>query len=440
VKAVTLDGYVSSLKNKRVAVIGIGVSNEPLIRLLRDGGVDVTARDREKKGEELGVRLVTGDGYLDGIDEDVVFRSPGIRPDRIKMRPDAVLTSEMEAFFELCPCPIIAVTGSDGKTTTSTLIAKLLEAAGKKVWLGGNIGRPLLADCDKISPDDRAVVELSSFQLMSMRRSAHVAVITNVAPNHLDWHTSMEEYVRAKKNVFLYQKPGDVFVTNADNEITRSFASENTRLFSMKEKQPRGCWYDGESVYFGDEEIVKRRDILLRGNHNVENCMAAFAAVYDTVGKKACVDTARSFGGVEHRIELVRELRGVKYYNDSIASSPSRSIAGLRSFDGRVILIAGGYDKHIPYDVLGPVINEKVKTLILTGQTAPKIKEAVLAAPGEKPEIVETEDLQSAVLAAAAGAEAGDTVILSPASASFDRFRNFEERGNCFKKIVSELK
>ncbi|MBP5165949.1 MAG: UDP-N-acetylmuramoyl-L-alanine--D-glutamate ligase [Oscillospiraceae bacterium] len=435
-----LNEYVSALKNKRVAVIGIGVSNEPLIKLLRDGGVDVTARDKTRKGEELGVRLITGEGYLDDIDEDVVFRSPGIRPDKIKLRPGAVLTSEMEAFFELCPCPIIAVTGSDGKTTTSTLIAKLLEAAGKKVWLGGNIGRPLLADCDKIEPDDRAVVELSSFQLMSMRRSAHTAVITNVAPNHLDWHTSMDEYVRAKKNIYLYQQPGDVFVTNADNEITRSFASETTRLFSMKEKQPNGCSYDGKSIYFGDEEIVRRSDILLPGDHNIENYMAAFAAVYDTVGKKACVETARSFGGVEHRIELVRELRGVKYYNDSIASSPSRCIAGLRSFEGRVILIAGGYDKHIPYDVLGPVINEKVKTLILTGQTAPKIKEAVLSAGGEKPRIIETDDLGRAVLAAAAEAGEGDTVLLSPASASFDQFKNFEQRGNYFKKIVSELK
>ncbi|MBO4330482.1 MAG: UDP-N-acetylmuramoyl-L-alanine--D-glutamate ligase [Oscillospiraceae bacterium] len=440
VKALDLDEYVSSLKNKRVAVIGIGVSNMPLIRLLRDAGVDVTARDREKKGEELNVRLITGEGYLDGIDEDVVFRSPGIRPDRIRLRPGAVLTSEMEAFFELCPCPIIGVTGSDGKTTTATVTARLLEAAGKKVWLGGNIGRPLLADCGSISPGDRAVVELSSFQLMSMRRSPQTAIITNIAPNHLDWHTSMDEYVQAKKNIFLHQKPGDVFVTNADNAVTRSFASESTRFFSMKEKPEHGCVYDGENIYYDGEEIVKRRDILLPGDHNIENYMAAFAAVYDTVGKEVCVKTARSFAGVEHRIELVRELRGVRYYNDSIASSPSRCIAGLRSFEGRVILIAGGYDKHIPYDVLGPVINEKVKTLVLTGQTAPKIKEAVLAAAGEKPRIIETDDFRQAVLAAAASAEAGDAVLLSPASASFDKFKNFEERGNYFKKTVSELK
>lgn len=432
--------YLSALKDKKIAVIGIGVSNEPLIRLLRDSGADVTARDKNDKGGELGVKLVTGEGYLDNIDEDVIFRSPGVRPDKIKARPGAVITSEMEAFFEVCPCPIIAITGSDGKTTTATITARLLEAAGKKVWLGGNIGRPLLSCSGEISPDDWAVVELSSFQLMSMRRSAHIAVITNIAPNHLDWHVSMEEYVNAKRAIYAYQKPGDIFVTNADNEITRSFASAGTRLFSMRERVDNGCRFDGESIYFGSEKVLDRRDILLPGLHNIENYMAAIAAVYDIVGREACLKTARTFKGVEHRIELVREKDGVKYYNDSIASSPSRTIAGLNSFEGRVILIAGGYDKHIPYDVLGPVINRKVKRLILTGQTAGKIKQAVLDAEGEKPQITETEDLRAAVIAAAAAAVPGDVVIMSPASASFDSFKNFEERGNYFKQTVSELK
>lgn len=453
--SMNISDYLSSLKGKTVSVIGIGISNQPLLELLLKNKISVTARDkadREALGEAalrleaLGARLILGDKYLEGLSEDVIFRTPGLKPGTPQLvsaaEKGSSVTSEMEVFFEVCPCPIIAVTGSDGKTTTTTIISKILEAAGKTVHLGGNIGRPLLADADKIRPDDYAVVELSSFQLMTMRRSPHIAVITNITPNHLDYHSSMEEYTQAKCNVFRYQGPGDLLVLNADNSITASLAGEargRLRMFSRRERPSDGCFYDRKTVYFNGEPVIDGDEILLPGLHNIENYMAAFAAVYDIAGREACRSVAKTFGGVEHRMELVRVHKGVRYYNDSIASSPTRSTAGLKTFGKKVIIIAGGYDKHIPYEDFGPVINSTVKVLVLTGQTAPLIKEAVLKAEGERPKIIEEEDFKTAVLKAAAEAKDGDVVILSPASASFDRFKNFEERGNYFKQIVAEL-
>jgi len=455
-----LKDYLDSLAGKRIAVIGIGVSNTPLIELLLKEGISVTACDRsarEKFGpladqlEAAGAELQLGEDYLKNLNHDVIFKTPGLRPDvpelQAAMAGGSVVTSEMEVFFEVCPCPIIAVTGSDGKTTTTTIVAKLLEAAGYRVHLGGNIGKPLLAEAGSISPEDYAVVELSSFQLMTMTRSADIAVVTNIAPNHLDYHHSMAEYTEAKKNIYRFQREDSLLVLNADNEITSTLPEEargRVRTFSRRGSVEAGCWFDGREVFFRDGttemQIVGKDEIKLPGLHNVENYMAAFAAVMDIVGKDVCRRVAAEFGGVEHRIELVRELNGVRFYNDSIASSPTRSIAGLNSFDRKVIMIAGGYDKHIPYDGIGPVICRRVKKLVLVGATAPKIKAAVLAAAEpEKPEIFEYTDFEEAVRGAAALAGAGDVVILSPASASFDLFKNFMERGERFRAIVHSI-
>ena len=451
-----LQEYLAGLSGKRVAVIGVGVSNTPLIELLLDNGISVTACDkntRDKFGalaerlEKKGAELRLGDGYLNELDHDVIFKTPGMRPDipqliEAKSR-GSIITSEMEVFFDVCPCRIVAVTGSDGKTTTTTIIAKLLEAAGHKVHLGGNIGKPLLAEARAIGAEDYAVVELSSFQLMTMKRSANIAVVTNIAPNHLDYHTDMAEYTLAKKNIFAYQTAADMLVLNADNEITAAAAGEAkglVRMFSRNKSVAAGCAFDGESIYFNGREIVNRKNIKLPGLHNVENYMAAFAAVIDIVGDEVCRKVAAEFGGVEHRIELVREKDGVRYYNDSIASSPSRSIAGLVSFVEKVILIAGGYDKNIPYDVLGPVVCLCVKILVLVGATSPKIKAAVLDCEEEiKPEIFEFDEFEAAIRGASALAQSGDIVIMSPASASFDLFKNFMERGERFKEIVNSL-
>ncbi len=439
----SLQEYLDSLRGKRVAVLGMGVSNEPLVSLLLSRDLDVTVRDQRELPEIPGAKCVFGPGYLRDLTEDVVFRTPGLRPDRIPLKPGAELTSEMEAFFRLCPCPIYAVTGSDGKTTTTTILSELLKAAGKRVWLGGNIGRPLLDRADEMGPEDCAVVELSSFQLMSMSMSAGTAIVTNVQPNHLDWHRDMAEYARAKKNVFLHQSAGGLLVLNADDPVSSAFASEATgrvRFFSRQREQPEGCWFDGETVFFAGEPVVRREEIRLPGLHNIENFMAAFCAAYPLVGREVCRRVAMEFSGVEHRLELVREKDGVRYINDSIASSPSRTIAGLRALEGQsIVLIAGGYDKHIPYAPLGVEIPGRVRVLVLTGPTGPKIKEAVLAAGGETPKIIEKQDFREAVLTAANEAKPGDTVLLSPASASFDAFKNFEERGNTFKQIVREL-
>lgn len=445
--------YFNSLQGKKIAVLGLGVSNRPLVRLLLEFGCDVTGCDktpREKLDEEVlllereGCRLRVGEGYLDGVEADVVFRTPGMHPGNPAIealrRRGAEITSEMEVFFELAPCFIVAVTGSDGKTTTTTLIAEMLKAEGKTVWLGGNIGTPLLPLCRQMKPDDYAVVELSSFQLMDMKRSPQRAVVTNLAPNHLDVHRDMEEYVQAKKNIFRFQNPGDLLVLNADNAITASFTGRGETHFFSRKDRTNCVWEENGVIYRRGEKVLASEEILIPGTHNVENYMAAIAAVDGLVRDETIRQVARNFGGVEHRIELVRVKDGVKFYNDSIASSPSRTIAGLRSFTQKVILIAGGYDKHIPYDVLGPEICAHVSKLFLCGATAGKIRSAVEQAEGtEKPEITDCGDFENAVRTAAAAAKGGDIVLMSPASASFDQFKNFMVRGECFKRIVKEL-
>ena len=456
----TLRDYIESLRHKTVAVIGIGVSNTPLLELLLAEGIRVTAcdkRSREQMGEQaehleqLGCELHLGADYLKDLDADVIFRTPGLRPDVPEIAAcvdrGAVLTSEMEVFFEVCPCTIIAVTGSDGKTTTTTIIAELLKAAGKRVWVGGNIGHPLLCEADGMLATDYAVLELSSFQLMTMKHSPHIAVVTNLAPNHLDVHRDMAEYVAAKENIFRHQSGEDVAVFNADNAITAEQshrAPGRARLFSRQDEVADGVFLRGEDIVCrsgGHERVVMTTgDIKIPGVHNVENYMAAIAAVDGLVPDEVIRDFAREFGGVEHRIELVRTYRGVRYYNDSIASSPSRTIAGLRSFHEKVILIAGGYDKHIPFDVLGPEIVEHVKLLVLCGATADKIRAAVENAPGYepgKPEILDVTPFTAAVEAARDRAQPGDVVTLSPACAAFDQFKNFAERGKFFKSIVN---
>lgn len=452
--------YLDSLQGKTVAVIGIGVSNRPLIELLAARGISVTARDRQQRQalgdyaghlEAMGCRLCLGEEYLDGLNEDVIFRTPGMRPDVPELAAavarGSTLTSEMEVFFEVCPCPIIAVTGSDGKTTTTTIIAELLRSAGKTVHLGGNIGHPLLAETPSIQPEDVAVLELSSFQLMTMGRSPHIAVITNLSPNHLDVHKNFAEYITAKENIFTHQNTQDIAVFNADNSITAQQAERalgRARLFSRKNEVEDGVFLrDGKIIarHGGQERVVmNREDIRLPGEHNVENYLAAIAAVDGMVSDDRIAAFARSFGGVEHRIELIRTLDGVRWYNDSIASSPSRTIAGLRAFPEKVILIAGGKDKGISYAELGPVVNDHVKLLLLCGATAGVIRESVEQAENYQGlEIIDVADYHQAAQIARERAVEGDVVILSPASTSFDRFKNFMERGKAFKEVVNGL-
>lgn len=460
-----IENFFKSMNGKKIAFCGIGTSNLPLIELFIKYGASVTACDRRTKeqlgdsadvAQKAGAKLSLGDDYLKNLDVDIVFRTPGMRyymDELVEMRNrGVVVTSEMEVFFDLCPCKIYAVTGSDGKTTTTSIIAQMLQTQGKTVHLGGNIGTPLLPEIESIGYDDAAVVELSSFQLISMRKGPDVAVVTNLAPNHLDIHKDMQEYIDAKKNLVIHQGAFSKVVLNKDNEITNGFEPEcrgRVLKFSRKSQLNNGAYLDeNNNIVFADNGkktvVMNIADIKIPGMHNVENYMAAISAVWGEVSVENIVNVAKTFAGVEHRAEFVREFESVKYYNDSIASSPTRTALGTLSlYDFKIILIAGGYDKKIPYDGLGPVICDKVKCLILMGATAPKIKAAVLNAGNYSdgnPTIIEVSNMEEAVAKAREVAQPGDLVSMSPASASFDLYKNFDQRGKHFKSIVNGLK
>lgn len=445
------------IRGKRTAVVGIGVSNRPLIKKLAELGAAVTACDKrenlegfEEELRNMGVSLSLGENYLEGVlESEVVFRTPSMRPDNEYLERarsgGAYITSEIQEFLKYCRARIIGVTGSDGKTTTTTLISEILKEEGKRVYIGGNIGIPLFDKLDEIDERDFAVMELSSFQLMDCIYSPDIAVITNLSPNHLDIHKGMEEYVESKKNIFLHQGKKDFVVLNRDNEITYGMREEVKgvlRMFSRKDEDAFAC-LKGEGLIINGQKVCEIGDVKLPGMHNIENLLTAFAAVYDYASIQSMKNVALNFAGVAHRIEFVRELRGVKFYNDSIASSPTRTVAGLKSFKEKVILIAGGYDKKIPFDELAREGIERLKTLVLMGNTKGKIRSAFeeeMARRSIKLEILEAESFEDAVYKANQAAVSGDIVTLSPACASFDMFKNFEERGNRYKEIVAKLK
>ena len=456
-----LERFKKDIFGRSVGVVGVGVSNRPIIEMLLKMGVKVYAFDKRTEdqlgeaGKALkaqGVGLFCGEDYMDHLCGDWIIKTPGMRFDHPALEraraAGSVITSEMELFFEYCPCPIVAVTGSDGKTTTTSLIYEMLSQGDRKVHLGGNIGFPLFCRLGEISSDDLIVAELSSFQLHTLRKSSHISVVTNLSPNHLDVHKDMEEYTEAKANIFRYQSEGDLLVLNADNDVTAAFAKEakgKVRMFSFKgDPGVPGAFYKENAVYLRDdtgtvEKLLDRADLKLRGDHNVENFMAAALAAMDYCTPDGLRQVAKTFGGVRHRMEFIREVGGVQFYNDSIGSSPTRTMATLRSYEKKVRLIAGGYDKKIPYDVMGPVLCECVEKLYLCGVTAEKIRDAALACDPDFPQEIYP-DLKAAIEAAYRESKEGDIVLLSPASASFDQFKNFEERGDCFVSVVKELK
>ena len=451
--------FKNFINGKKVAVVGIGVSNIPLINFLVKLGANVTGFDiksEEALGDiavdfkKKGVKLQLGEGYLDNLTGyEVVFKTPSMRIDcdalvRAKQE-GAYITSEMEEFVRYCKGKIYAITGSDGKTTTTTIVSKLLEAEGYKTWVGGNIGTPLFSNIEEIEENHMVVLELSSFQLMTMNLPVDVAIVTNLAPNHLDMHKDMQEYIDSKKNIFLYQDSNNVLVLNRENDITYGFEKEakaKVREFSSMRVLENGAYFNDGILYLEGNEVCKKEDIVIKGMHNVENYLAAFIATKDDVKIETMKKVAESFSGVEHRCELVREIDGVKYYNDSIASSPTRTLAGLFAFERKVILIAGGYDKHIPFEPLAEEGYEFIKELILLGDTKYLIKEAFDKLKDEKgievPSIM-VNSLEEAVIKAKEIAKEGDIITLSPACASFDMFPNFAVRGNKFKEIVNCL-
>lgn len=449
-----VDIFKKEVFEKNISVIGMGISNRPLIKYLVSLGAKVTAYDMrtpEKLGDiydefsSLGVKIVTGENYLDNLSGEIIFKTPGLRFDHPALvaakEKGSKITSEMEVFFDICPANIIAVTGSDGKTTTTTLIHKMMTEAGYNTYLGGNIGNPLLTEAENMKEDDWVILELSSFQLHTIRKSPKIAVITNLSPNHLDVHKDYQEYIDAKKNIMLFQNEDDRLVVNRSNVETNKIGREakgNLTEFSSKEDAYISL-KDGK-IMRNSKPVLDIADIKIPGMHNVENYMAAIGAVEGLVSDEVILKIAKTFGGVEHRIELVRVLDGVSYYNSSIDSSPNRSRNTLNVFEDKVIMIAGGKDKGIPYDEIGPALCEKVKTLILIGKTADKIEEALIKAGGENVPVIRCESYEEVVNTARSIAKEGDTVLLSPASTSFDMFANFEERGNLFKKLVNQLK
>ena len=459
----TLEEYVGSLTGKRICVIGAGVSNYPLIKLLALSGIDVTVCDMmspDKIGERelelvsCGAKLSLGEAYLDNLDYDVIFRTPGLMPFNPKLAEakerGALVTSEMEVFFSLCPCRTVAVTGSDGKTTTTTIISEILKRDGFNVHVGGNIGKPLLCELPFFKADDIAVLELSSFQLHSMYCSPDVSVITNISPNHLDKHKDYDDYISSKASIFINQKPFSRLVLNMDDEISMSTylprAVGNVCMFSIFSEPSYGAFLKDGNIFIssgdGCELIMSADEIRLPGIHNIKNYIAAFSALEGIASRQAMIDTAREFTGVEHRLETVRTVNGVRYINDSIGTSPTRTIAGIDALKDKPVLMLGGYDKHIPFDTLADCVCRKVKAVFISGATCDKIYEAILSSPcftGCGLEIFRCEDFDAAFKAASLYAKPGDTVLLSPACAAFDSFKNFAERGKYFKKLVMEL-
>lgn len=471
-----IKNYLNGLKGKKVAFVGMGVANVPCAKWLASHGAIVYGCDKRNKKyigtedckemEELGVHFSLGDNYLEVLPEmDLIFRSHGILPFQNPWIGECIergqkVTTEMEVFFSLCPAKIIAVTGSNGKTTTTTIISEMLKAAGKKVYLGGNIGKALMPELETIGKDDFAVVELSSFQLLTMGNMVSkpdIAVVTNIEITHQDHHTSLDEYVDAKRNVLIYQNPESKAVLNADCDYSigervyhdmRFDIRGSLYEFSIKHPVENGTYMaeNGDIVYSesGKKTIVmNKNDIIIPGMHNVENYCTAITAVWGLVPIDIMKNIARTFGGVEHRIEFVREFRGVKYYNDSIATSPSRVISGLNAFNQKIIMICGGSDKGNDMSQMVPLILKKVKLLVLNGATAQKIYDVVLADenyPSSGLKIEKTDTMQNALEIAKNNAVSGDIVSLCPACPAFDQFKTFEYRGRAYKKLVNDFK
>lgn len=469
-----LDEFKNWIKNQRVAVLGVGISNRPLIRFIYHLGAQVTAfdmleaddpvldktrQDFEKEG--IFLNWSVGTNYLKNLKGfDLIFRTPKMRPDIKELLNErdrgAIITSEMEVFMELCPAKIFAVTGSDGKTTTTTLISLILKQAGYQVFLGGNIGMPLLDQIESVTEGDFVVLELSSFQLSSMRISPDIAVITNVTPNHLDVHKDYQEYIDAKRNIFLYQSFMDRLILNANNYVTRNMVIEargEVVQFARKEAQiEEGAILIDDQLCYRHKgvitPVVASSEIVIPGKHNIENYLAAMAATWPYVTPEAIKAVATRFGGVEHRLELVRELDGVRYYNSSIDTSPTRTKAALNALHERkekVVLITGGKDKKSDYIGLGEAIAQVSQKIILCGENIQQIRENLIQeAPfkGIDPQtlmIIEVPTYEEAVLEARRLAKAGEIIVLSPAGTSYDKFRHFEERGNLFKALVNAL-
>ena len=459
-----LEKFEEYIKNKKIAVIGVGVSNIPLIDYLFEKKAKVTIfddREEEKISKDIFDKIKKykfdyyfGKRNLDNLHGfEVIFRSPSCLPTKPELVREkergAVVTTEIEQLIKMAPCKVIGITGSDGKTTTTTLTAKILEDGGYNVYLGGNIGIPLFTKLKEIKPEDIIVLELSSFQLMDMEVSPDISAITNITPNHLNVHKDYQEYIDAKKNIYKHQKSTGILVLNADNELTNSCqndANGDVILFSSKQRLDYGYIVeDGIIKECNDgirRHLISQDEIKLKGIHNLQNICTALALTKDLVSTEKALNTIKEFSGVKHRLELVRVLNGVEWYNDSASTSPTRGISALNSFNKEIVLIAGGADKNLDYTPLGIKIVEKVKSLILIGQTASKIYEAVKIEEekqNKKVYIHMCETFKQSLELAKRIAKPGQIVLFSPASTSFDMFKDMYDRGDKFRKEVNDF-
>ena len=440
-----LEEFNLKLKKSRIAIIGIGVSNMPLLDYLFELDCDVTIFSDKKIEVDISKYPypVYEDGLKNLVNFDIIFRSPGCLPTREEIVKEkergALVTTEVEQVIKLTPAKVIGITGSDGKTTTTTLINLVLKASGYKTFLGGNIGTPLFTRIKDMKEDDIVVLELSSFQLMEMSVSPDISVITNITPNHLDKHKDMAEYIESKCNIYSH-KDG-LLVLNADNEITKNLKSSREIRYFSRESKTNAFYTLDDKIYFNDKVILKGSDLHIRGRHNYENICACLSATYDLIDLDKSLKAIKEFKGVEHRLEFVREINGVKWYNDSVSSSPTRTIAGLNSYDEKIVLIAGGYDKNLDYSPIARPILDHVSKLILFGATSDKIYNAVNNQKrNENIAIYKEKSLVDVVNKAKEVAVSGEIVLFSPASASFDMFKNFADRGIQFKELVNKIK
>lgn len=459
--------FKNNIKGKKIAVLGLGVSNIPAIIYLNKLGAIIYAHDKienlESKHEEIkkldNIRFYLGNENLKDLNKvDYILRSPGVKPflpEIEKAIKDGVkLTSEIELLVEYAPCKIIGITGSAGKTTTTTLITKILEDAGYNVWTGGNIGIPLFTKLDEIKNDDIIVLELSSFQLMTMKKSPNISVITNIYEDHLDYHRDFEEYVLAKTNIFATQKENDICILNYDSNFTKDFEKiildknikSKIKYFSENEIKKDGAYINNGVIYYRENDnatvVIDTKKLKLKGNKNYLNVCTAICAVKDFVEVKDIANSLKNFKGVEHRIEYVATKNRVEYYNDSISTTPGKAMAALTAFDKKIILIAGGYDKNIDYSNIGKFIIKSCKAVILLGDTTQKIYDSIVNDDNYNKDCIhiqKVDSLQEAVLVARKIANEGDIVVMSPASASFDMFKSYKERGNVFKELVNNI-
>ena len=453
-----LDNFNKDLENKNVLVLGIGVSNLPLLDYLYEYKANISIRDKKKLDElsdevrekinKYNIECVLGDSYLDDLnDYDIIFRSPSILPNikplEVAKNNGVIVTTEIEQVIKLAPCKVIGITGSKGKTTTTTILSTILEKLNYNVYVGGNIGTPLFNKIKDMNKEDIIVLEMSSFQLMNMEVSPNISIVTNISPDHLDIHKDYQEYINAKKYIYLNQNKDDILVLNEEDDIVKDMYKDSigeVRYFGSINHN-NNYYVKDRDIYYNNEKVIDTKKLLLKGRHNHLNICAALTAIKDyiNVDNKKLESIVSDIKSVHHRLEYVRTINGVEWYNDSASTTPDKSMGGLNAFDEKIVLIAGGYDKNISYEEFGKPIVENCSKLILFGATKDKIYDSVIKQKTNI-EIYKLNTLEEVVNKAYEIAKKGEVVLFSPASASFDMFKNAYQRGDLFKELVNKLK